>query len=208
MKSNSCQRPSSSRWPVLVEHQLVERAVVAEVSRHAVEAGAQQPPRVLLLLLRVEVDAGPLRHEEGVGEGRAEAAKAASYRSTAAGSAGTARARAAAVPGVKPGRPELQRAAGVTHPVRHELAVLPEHERLRAVLNPGSGQVLDLRRELLAELDDEVAHPLTAGPDGVRLRALGRGRQLPPHRLQRGDRADLLRRSPSRWTRSSPGTWG
>ena len=32
--------------PVVVEHQLVERAVVAEVARHAVEPGAEQPPGV------------------------------------------------------------------------------------------------------------------------------------------------------------------
>ena len=118
---------------LLVEHQLVERAVVAEVARHAVEAGAQEPARVLLLLLRVEVDAGPLRDEEGVGEGRAEA-REGRPRSAAgsAGSAGTARARAAARPGRQLVRPDLRRAAGVTHPVGDELAILPEHERLRA----------------------------------------------------------------------------
>ena len=107
MKSNSRQSRSSSRWPCVVEHELVKRAVVAEVSRHAVKAGAEQPARVLLLLLRVEVDAGTLRDEEGVGEGRAEAREARPRtRRAAAGSVGTAMASAAAVPGVSAGRPD------------------------------------------------------------------------------------------------------
>ena len=150
MKSNSCQRRVELALTLIVEHELVKRAVVAEVSRHAVKAGAEQPSRVLLLLLRVEIDAGTLRHEEGVGEGRAEAARrrprSARRRPDRWERPGPA---AAAVPGASPAGRSCERAAGVTHPVRHVLAILPEHERLGAVLNPGGGQVLDLRRELL-----------------------------------------------------------
>ncbi len=56
----------------------------------------------------------------------------------------------------------------VAPPVRHKLAVLPEHERLRAVADAAGGQVLHLGREPLAKLDHEIAHPLAAGPRGLR----------------------------------------
>ena len=178
-----------------VEDELVERRVVAEVSRHAVEAGAQQPARVLLLLLRIEVDAGPLRDEERVGKGRAEASEGRLVPLAAsAAPVGTASARAAGVPvgqlvGAKP-----RHAAGDVAPaVGHILAILPEHERLRAVVHAAGGQVLDLRRELLAELDHEIPHPLAAGPRRLRSVVAGR-RQLAPQRLHRGDRAHLVGR--------------
>ena len=48
MKSNSSPEAVELAPPGLVEHQLGERAVVAEVARHAVEPGAQQPPGVAL----------------------------------------------------------------------------------------------------------------------------------------------------------------
>ena len=101
-----------------------------------------------------------------------------------AGSSGTARARRRRRARRQPVRPDRRRAARIAPPVRGELAVLPEDERLAAVRGSrGAVRFVDLGRELLAELDDEVAHPLAAGPGGVRRRAVGR-RQLPPQRLR------------------------
>ena len=94
----------------LVEHQLIERGVVAEVARHAVKAGAEQPARVPLLLLRVEIDAGPLRHEEGVGEGRAEPREGRPCTARHRPDPGSGHGPGSRGPGVRPVRPDLRRA--------------------------------------------------------------------------------------------------
>ena len=56
----------------VVEYQLIERPVVAEVAGHAMEAGAQQAARIPLLAIRAEENSRPFRDDEGVGEGPAE----------------------------------------------------------------------------------------------------------------------------------------
>ncbi len=52
----------------LVEDQVTERGVVAEVAGHAMEAGTQQASGVLLFLLGIEVNAGSFGDIKGVGK--------------------------------------------------------------------------------------------------------------------------------------------
>ncbi len=87
----------------LVEHQLAERRVVAEVALHQVEAGREQPAR--WSGLRVEVR-GPIGHEERVGK---HPAKPLQRRLVV-----------------------VLAAAGIPHPLLGELTVVPQHERLTA----------------------------------------------------------------------------
>jgi hypothetical protein len=58
---------------IRVQQELVERAVIAEVARHAVEAGAEQPAAEFFFLLGVEVNTRTFGDEEGIRKGRAKA---------------------------------------------------------------------------------------------------------------------------------------
>ena len=174
----------------IVQHQLAERPIVAKIPRHAVEPGAQEPSGVALLLLRVEVNPGPLRDEEGVGEGRAEAFEGRLELAEVARVVGDRQGPGRRAAGFEPMRPDLRGTAGIAHPVGGHLTVLPEHERLRTGIDPPDRQVLDLRRELPTKVDDQVADPLAAGPRGV---GIARPGQVVPQRLHRGDRAVLVR---------------
>ena len=58
---------------LFVKDELVERPIIAEIPRHAVKARAQESTAVPFVVFGIEVDAGPLRHEERVREGRTEA---------------------------------------------------------------------------------------------------------------------------------------
>ncbi len=144
----------------LVEHQLIERRIVAEVALHQVEPGRQQPPR--WAALRVEVRRA-IGHDERVGERGAEPL-------------------------------QLGRVGGVLisripHPMRGQLAVPPEHERLAPLRDPAGLNLGHARRVGLAQADDRVAHllALATGLGGLR----SDGRQRLPHRPQLDDRPGL-----------------
>ena len=130
----------------LIQHQLVERAVVAEVAGHAVEAGAQESSGVPLLLLGVEVDRARSETKKASGNVRQKRPNDSSKRPATSPPSGAASPGGRVVE-VQLAHRELRRPARVPHPVGHELAVLPEDERLRPLADPPRLQVLDLWHE-------------------------------------------------------------
>ena len=101
-------------------------------------------------------------------------------------------ARAAAASGGSPCGLDLERPAGVAHPVRGELAVLPQHERCEPLWIPGAVRFLTSGTSFWrsSTTKSRIRSQPARAASGF---ASGGGSSL-PHRLQRGDRADLLRR--------------
>ena len=130
--------------PLRVENELIKRLVVPEISHHAVEPGAQEPSLEVLLFLRIEIDASPFRDEEGVREKRAEPVErrfvrfdfsAIGWNRHRPGGGGAGDRMA----GKESRAIDLQGPAKVMHPVCGILAIFPENQRLRALVDSPDG---------------------------------------------------------------------
>ena len=143
----------------LVQHQVVERAIVPEIAHLTVKAGAQQTVAFGVrgdLAGVGEEHAAAFRDVEPIGEQRTKTCerilvpRPRVLRGRYQQEGIRLRVR---------GHVQLQRVTRVGRPVIRVLAILPEHERLRAGGDPACRQVLERHRHARPEHDDEIAHP-------------------------------------------------
>ena len=74
------------------------------------------------------------------------------------------------------------------------LAILPQHERLRAGRDAARGQVVERHGDARPQTDDQIAHPAGRLPEGLRLFVIHGRRQTLPTGLKRRQRTDVFAR--------------
>ena len=160
---------------LLIENQFVQRPIVAKVAHHAVKAGTQQASFFLFVLGLAQVVAAPLGNVERIRKDRAESIASGNelLRCSAVGFLMSPGRRICEFSSRKP-------TVRLT-PMRGVLFVLPQHKRLRSLVNFVNLKIVKRRLKSLSRSHDKVT------PSPHRLSALpiaGSSRQLVPHLLQ------------------------